>query len=378
MQAESQFSLKDQLFNADKVHYLSGLIAAAYPAFDADGYAQTVLPAFPELELKARIQHMAESLVTFLPDDFTTSADIIERALPEALDPTKTDDDFGDFIFAPLSEYVVLQGCNAKHLQRSLELLTALTKRFSVEFAIRPFINAFPVEVMAYLYTCAQDANYHVRRLASEGCRPKLPWGVGINIDYRSTLPILDLLAADPTRFVTRSVANHLNDISKKDPKFVVQVLQRWQNESSQTDKELAYMTRHALRGLVKQGDKAALELLGFTSQPKIKLQEFSVVSDTIKVGQACEFNVAFESLQQQKLMIDYVLEFASGTTQQRVSRKVFKLKQLQVKSGEHVTLNKKHPFKMMTTRKLALGEHTIILQINGIKMASASFALIA
>ena len=131
---------------------------------------------FPTLELIQRIAHISSCLYEYLPDAYPAALDIILNSLPPALDPTKTDDDFGDFIFAPLSLFVATYGCTQNHLERSLQALKEITKRFSAEDAIRYFINAFPDETGSFLLGCAQDENYHVRRLASEGTRPKLPW----------------------------------------------------------------------------------------------------------------------------------------------------------------------------------------------------------
>lgn len=160
-------------------------------------------------------------------------------ALPPILDPTKNDDDFGDFILAPLSDFVAQHGATEEHLDSSLAALGEITKRFSAEFAIRIFINAFPERSLEFLNECAGDANYHVRRLASEGTRPTLPWSGKISIDYHEPLPILDKLYRDPTRFVTRSVANHLNDIAKVDPDLVISMLKRWKKAGDQDPKEM-------------------------------------------------------------------------------------------------------------------------------------------
>ena len=360
------FSLKDQLFNAEKVRYLGGL-------FGFEGFEAAVMTRLLEFELKERINWIADVLADFLPDDFPRAAQQITTALPPPLDPTLTDDDFGDFIFAPLSEYVVRHGME-DHRDVSLDLLRDLTKRFSVEYAIRHFLNRWPDETMAALSDWSRDENYHVRRLVSEGTRPTLPWGVKIGLDIRDPLPLLDQLHADPTRFVTRSVANHLNDITKKDPTLVLETLQRWQNAGSQNAKELDWMTRHALRTLVKKGDPHAMEMLGYHTNPAIQVGGFSG-PDAVNIGEVAAFEFTVTAERDERLMLDYVIDFvkSNGST----APKVFKIKQLHLKAGDSVTIQKNHRFvKGATTFTHYPGMHCMTLQINGKAFSSHSFTL--
>lgn len=376
MKAKSSFSLKDQLFNADKVAYLSGLIVSVFPAFDTASFSQTVLAAFPTLELKQRITHITTCLCQHLPKDYLTALAILLESLPPPLDPTQTDDDFGDFIFSPLSLYVAIYGCQAEYLGPSLAALREMTQRFSAEYAIRFFINAFPEETLAFLLDCAQDNNYHVRRLASEGTRPKLPWAQKLVIDYQQPLPILDHLFSDTTRFVTRSVANHLNDISKIDDALVIETLKRWQASGQQSPSEMAFVIEHGLRSQIKQGHPEALALIGFGTIPDITLTHFATSTPIVPLGTAFDFTLTLRANSAQKLLIDYQMQFASEGN--KAPQKVFKLKQLQLAKGETATLKKRHPMRLMTTRRLALGTHTITLQINGQAFDSLSFELVA
>ena len=196
---KEKFLLKDALFNDLKVGQLASEIKAVYPLFDQCTFEEEVLKAFPLLELKARITHIESMLYTFLPKSFEKAITIIEKALPRELDSNKYDDDFGDFIYAPYAAYITTYGCNEKHLSRSLEMLKILTRRFSVEFAIRDFINLYPEETLEMLSLCADSRHYHERRLASEGLRPKLPWAKKLTLDYRVPIAILDRLFADDT-----------------------------------------------------------------------------------------------------------------------------------------------------------------------------------
>jgi len=370
MKGETTFSLKDQLFNGEKVNYLSGLISNAHPGFDGGGFKEAALSKFPELELKARIVHLTECLENHLPDCFIQSSEIILRSLPPELDPEKTDDDFGDFILAPLSHFVVRNGNDKKYLKRSLDALREITKRFSAEDAVRYFINQFPVETFNFLEKCAVDPNYHVRRLASEGSRPKLPWSQKLITPHQKPLTILHKLHTDPARYVTRSVANHLNDISKIDPGLVLKTLLEWQQQGRQAEKELGYITRHALRTLIKKSHPGALELLGFSTKPAFKIISFNIETPKIVVGESVVFTLNLKSNRREKLVIDYLMEYPNGRS------KIFKIKQLELTAGQSISVEKRHPMKLMTTRATLGGIHKITLQINGQRCDSASFEL--
>ena len=376
MKAQSTFSLKDQLFNAEKVSYLANLIAQVDSNFQVSAFESDVVQAFPQLELKERIAHITACLHRYLPQDYPAAIAILLAALPPPLDPSKSDYDFGDFIFAPLSLFAATYGCCREHLEISLEAIRQITQRFSAEYAIRFFINAFPAETLAFLSDCAADEHYHVRRLASEGTRPKLPWAQKLNIGYQRPLPILEQLFSDPTRFVTRSVANHLNDISKLDPPFVIDTLARWASRDRQDPKEMAFITKHALRSLVKQGNPAALALLGFGANPDVKIHRLQTSQPTVRIGEAFEFSFEIEAMQPQNLMVDYVMQFASEGKVR--SQKVFKIKQLSLQAGEVVQLKKRHPMRLMTTRRLALGTHKVTLQINGKAFGALAFELVS
>ena len=225
---KSGSSLKDTLFNKQRVVYLAGLFVAVDSSFDTKGFVKDVVKKFPALELKARIQWVAEVLERYVPSDPNVAMKLIVAALPPPLDPTQTDDDFGEFILAPLGEYVVRNGLTKQHLKQSLATLREITMRFSMEDAMRSFLNTFPEETLAAYDTWVTDKNYHVRRLVSESTRPLLPWSRRLTLSHQSVIKYLDILYADQTRYVTRSVANHLNDISKKDPALVVAILARW------------------------------------------------------------------------------------------------------------------------------------------------------
>ncbi len=369
------FSLKDDLFNAETVGRLASWFEPHVDTIKVDTFTADVIAEFPDLELKQRITHIANKLTPHLPSDYGTACDIILRALPEPLDPTKTDDDFGHFIFAALGEYVVQHGLEYPAL--SLDVLEEITKRFSMEYAIRHFINRWPDESFDRIMTWAGSDNYHVRRLASEGTRPKLPWGVGISTDHDRPLSVLDQLHADPTRFVTRSVANHLNDISKIDAALVLDRLRAWQVAGRQDKKELEWMTRHALRGLIKQGDPDTMELLGYRPDPRVAVSTFSMDKDVCEIDQAITFSASLTATRDEPVIVDYVMYFAANNGKTR--KKVHKWKDTIVPKDGAIQLKKRHMFKgNATTFQLYPGRQEIALQINGREFARLEFTLSA
>lgn len=368
--------LKDILFNKAKVEHIAGEIHRVHRSFPKDRFIRDVVTRFPELELKARIAWIAECLKKYLPSDYTRAVSILINALPLPNNPALSDDDFGDFIYAPYAEYVAQNGCTKEYLRCSLNALYAMTQRFSAEDAIRSFINAFPDVTLKVLKEWTQDGHYHVRRLCSEGTRPKLPWSRKIHIPVSASLPILDRLFFDTTRFVTRSVANHINDISKIDSDVVFDTLSKWKASGRQKPAEMDYIIRHALRTLIKQGHPKAIRMLGFRPAPRVSVSQL-IVPQVVTMNTALEFSFIIQSEENTSVLIDYILSFQNKTAT-RNSKKVFKLTQRTLVRDQPVIVSKRHKLRAnMTTRTLYPGKHTIEIQINGKVYASATFMLL-
>jgi 3-methyladenine DNA glycosylase AlkC len=371
---EKLFSLKDLLFNEAKIKRLAEEIQKVYPTFAGKQFCQKIVSAFPEQELMERIVGIRDVLFEFLPKDYLAAVKIIIAALPPPLDPAKFDNDFGEFIYAPYSYYIAKYGCSKKYLKVSLKALEEITKRFSAEAALRDFINEFPAETLAAVVRWSKAKNYHVRRLASEGTRPNLPWAKKITYDAQVMLPILDTLHADRTRYVTRSVANHLNDISKFDADLVIDTLKRWQKEKKQTEVELQFIIKHALRTLIKNGHSEAQALLGFSS-PKVVVKTV-LTKKQLKVGETQFFTVTVtnQGQESQSILVHYLIHFkkANGTK----APKVFLLGKKILGPKEIITLTKSHGLKPMTTRVLHSGEHLLEIKINGVSFGCYSFDL--
>jgi 3-methyladenine DNA glycosylase AlkC len=261
--------------------------------------------------------------------------------------------------------------------EASLPALEHFTQLCSSEFAVRPFILRDSSRMMAQMLAWTQHDSHHVRRLASEGCRPRLPWAMALpefKRDPSPVLPVLEALKDDPSEYVRRSVANNLNDIAKDNPGMVIETLRRWtQNPGA----GIAWITNRALRTLVKDGHSDALALLGYGAGAALAVTDFTLSSAAVHMGETLTF--AFEVVsaadEPQDLLIDYIVYFvkANGTR----AAKVFKLAQRQINPGETLRIEKKHPFRPITTRVYYPGEHAVGLKINGQVFEGGLFTLI-
>lgn len=366
-----KFSLKDELFNQDKVEFIANNISQVYGDFDKNAFIKETIQKFPELELKQRIFHICDMLDQYLDTNYLDSVDILLKSLPKELDPNFTDNDFGYFILSPYWEYIAKFGCERKYLDFSFDAMLECTKRFSMEFAIRPFLKKFPEETLKYVELWSKHENYHVRRLASEWIRPNLPWWGKVDLWVEKTLKILDNLYTDETQYVLRSVANNLNDLSKVDSVVVIERLKKWQKSKKQSEKNINFLIRHALRTQIKLWNQSALELLGY-KKPEIEFINFEIITKKVKLWESAIFNFEIFSKKAQNIIINYHLYFvwANG----KLSYKVFHVWKKNVNTWEKIEYEKKHPLREMTTKKLYSWEHFIEVVINGENFWKKSF----
>ena len=368
-----RFSLKDHLFNAETIGQLAGEFSVL-PGFDAGAFAEEVLSGLPDRELLDRMEWIADCLEPRLAPDFPTMADQLQAAMPPRLDPSLRDDDFGHFIHAMPGILAVRHGLE-HHRDRALDLLEEATQRFSMEFYIRAFLNRWPDETMARLAQWAEHDNYHVRRLVSEGTRPRLPWAKNITLDPMAPLPFLEQLHADPTRYVTRSVCNHMNDLSRVDAGRVMDVIEGWHRAGRQNAKELKWMTPHALRTLIKQGDARAMAMLGYAAEAEVTVERLAMVPPNPTIGDKVVVEITLSAATESPVLVDYSIGFKrpSGA----VSDKVFKVKQGVVKPGKPLVLKKTQTFKGdATTYALVAGPHELSLMVNGVVRDVLGFEL--
>lgn len=366
--AEEKRQLKD-MFDVGLAKQFARLTGEVYPAFDRQGFVACVSDRIPTLELKERVRVMAGALHQFLPPDYPEAVGILMQILgPE---------DGSDKAFVhglrlmPVEHFVGAYGLD--HFEVSMQALYEITKRATSEFAIRPFLIRYEKKTLNVLDTWVKDKNEHVRRLVSEGTRPRLPWAMRLPsfmADPGPTLTLLETLKDDPSEYVRRSVANHLNDVAKDHPDLTVEVLRRWAKGASQ---ERMWIIRHALRSLVKQGHSGALLVLGF-DVPDVRLMNFGVQTPIVPFGDALRFVFDLKSRKDQQVVIDYVIHFvkANGATRP----KVFKLRTRTLQKDEVWHVDRKHQIKAITTRTYYAGTHRVDVQVNGQVLGGGDFVL--
>lgn len=360
-------------YNEGMAWRLAGMVAQVYPAFDGEGFVAQVRPQLPPLELKERVAVFSQALHDHLPADYPQAVEILLAILGPALN--EEEGMFNDgWYMMPLAHFVEVHGL--EHFEVSVRAMKEITQRHSSEFTIRPFLVRYPDEMLAVLHEWAHDESFHVRRLVSEGTRPRLPWGMRLHQfvkDPTPTLALLEHLKDDPSEYVRRSVANHLNDITKDHPDLVLMTLRRWQVGASP---ERLWLIRHALRSLVKAGHPQALALLGY-GEVSVSLVDFRLEPAEVKLGEGVTFTFTLrnDAAAPQDLLIDYLVHYvkANGST----SPKVFKLTTRTLAPGETVTIEKKHALRPVTTRVHYPGQHTIEVQVNGQIVGGKGFELV-
>lgn len=372
--------------NTDTIAAAARHLSRVDPSFDAAGFRQDAAHDLDALEFKARAMQIADAMDRYLPAEFARAADILEQALHPADVPLDAegepkssllpDPDAGmhGWVLWAVGDVVARRGLH--HPERAFECLHAVTRRFTAEFAIRPLLAAHPDVGFAYLQRWVCDPSAHVRRLVSEGSRPRLPWGLRLQAlvqDPRPSLPLLQILQDDPSSYVRRSVANHLNDIAKDHPQLVTQWLERYLPGASP---QRAAALRHASRVLIKQGDTATLRAWGLTPGLSGTARAW-VSAQRCRVGESVTVLVDLDGSQartEQQLEIDLRVHFCKALG--KTSAKVFKAWKLNLAAGERKTLSKQLSFRPVTTRSLYPGAHQIDIQVNGQILATTTVDL--
>jgi 3-methyladenine DNA glycosylase AlkC len=350
--------LKDILFPIEKVRYFAETLKKVYPPFDSEGFVNKVWDKdWPSRELKEKMRHTTLSLHKFLPENYPEALGILMKIVPFVR----------GFEAIVLPDYIEVYGLD--YWELSMAALGEVTKCGSSEFGIRPFLIKNLKGAMEYMVRWSESDDFRVRRFSSEGCRPGLPWAMAVPAlkkDPSPILPILEKLKNDPEEFVRKSVANNLNDISKNQPKLVLDICERWIGENENTD----WIVKHACRTLLKEGNTRAMLLFGFANPDKMKVENLEVSDSSPKIGDDITFlfDLILETEKKQKVRIEYITHYmkANGKT----SPKVFQIKEVELKPGKHSVI-KKHTFVDMSTRKHYPGEHIIEIVINGEKKGS-------
>ncbi len=367
--SENEKKLFKDYFDVALAQRMAAMITAVHPQFPADAFVNQIAPQLDGLEMKERSTIFVQALHDHLPEGFANAWPILEAAL-EAEDGVPND----GWHHWPIAQFIETFGL--EDFDVGVRAMREITKRHTAEFAIRPFLIHHQDKMLAILHTWTEDENPHVRRLVSEGTRPRLPWAGRLYQfieDPSPTLALLEKLKDDPSEYVRRSVSNHLNDIAKDHPQLVIETCRRWWQDGSS---ERRWIVQRALRTLVKDGDPNALAVLGY-GPPQVTLTDFTVAPDPLRLGE--KLNLAFTlqstAVTEQKLMIDFVIHFVKANGQ--TSGKVFKLKTAVLAPNQSLTLEKSHPIKPITTRKYYPGTHRVEIQINGQRIGERSFELI-
>jgi len=360
---KQQFLMKDGLGRSATERICDMLIAAGAD-FSPQQFKKDAYSSLASLELKERVHHIITVMAHHLPDSFPKAAKILEKVPDHWPKKPPRDDKQTMFAAWPIIDYVAEYGIN--HPEIALPLLRNLTPLFSAEFAIRPFLNLHAEETYHTMLLWCLDSNEHVRRLASEGIRPRLPWGKQLPQYIADPIPVISLLENlkdDPSDYVRRSVANNLNDISKDHPDIVIQTCHQWLKDAVS---ERLWIIRHATRTLVKSGHPDVFPLLGFTKTPQINIDLFKIDQTSILIGNKISIQLQLTSTctAPQKIVIDYAVHYMKANG--RFAAKVFKWKNLTLEPLQRLTLKKTHSFKKISTRKLYPGDHQVELLING------------
>lgn len=351
-------------FNEARYRQMARDLAAIHPGFNQRRFLALTLPDLAPLSLLQRLRRATEAMRATLPEKYPAALDVL-RALAPKFDH--------NFVSLVLPDFVGLYGRD--DFDRSLDALKFFTQFGSSEFAIREFLRLDLPRTLRVMTKWSRDDNEHVRRLASEGCRPRLPWSFKLReliADPSPVAPILENLRADPSLYVRKSVANHLNDITKDHPAWVLDRLGVWDLENQHT----AWIAKRALRTLIKKGDRRALAVIGAGARAQIRLDAFTVAPHRIVLGDELTISclLTLTARQPQKLVVDYAIHYVkqSGAG----SAKVFKWKELTLAPGETLTLTKRQRIRDFTTRKHHAGRHAVDVMVNGERFAEAMFDL--
>ncbi|HSC67681.1 MAG TPA: hypothetical protein VLC79_08320 [Cellvibrio sp.] len=372
-EADRSSLMKDGL-GPKAIQRIGKSVALVVPGFNAKAFQKDAERGLDELELKARVHHLIAVLHRHYDLPFKKLTKHLQE-LPYVWDRGSAADNKAGFAAWPLIDYVAAHGL--QYPEEALQTLEKLTPLFSAEFAVRPFIQQHPdITYTKLLKWCEHDSE-HVRRLASEGSRPRLPWGMRLPQfikDPRPLAAILEKLKVDESLYVRRSVANNLNDISKDNADWMINLCSNW---LADTHEHSGWIVKHALRSLVKAGDARVFPLLGYAEAPDIVASEIKIDKKRVAMEEALDFSCTVTAGNRaQNLVVDYVIYFMKANG--KLAPKVFKLKNIRLAANESVALAKRYSFKSITTRRYYPGTHQVAIQVNGNEVARKDFILIA
>ncbi len=352
-------------FNEKLVEELADSISVIHKKFDKKKLMKTVFDnEWEERELKDRMRHITNSLSETFNMEYVDSLKILRQVA----------DDFEGFTSIMFADYVEVYGLD--NFKESIQALEQFTKKSSSEFAVRPFIIKYPDKMMKQMLKWSKSKNHHVRRLSSEGCRPRLPWAMGLpefKKDPAPVLLILENLKNDESEYVRKSVANNLNDISKDHPELVLKIAKEWYGKTKETD----WIVKHACRTLLKKGNKEALKLFGVSKSVASEVTRLKMDESKVKIGSITNFSfdVKLKEKKAQKLRLEYKVHYVNASG--GISQKIFKISEVELQPGEVKSYKKKLSFKDLTIRKHYPGKHLLMIIVNGVEKKAVNFTLI-
>ncbi len=368
MESNVPFKLKN-IYTQDLIQGYGRIVKQVWPSFQEKAFSKKVFNhEWEGLELKERMRHISSQINNTFPSGFEPASRIIVQTVDHLIHQHGSK---MTFEYGFLADFIERFGL--EYPDTSIPALEKITQWTSAEFAVRPFLLRYPDRMYVQMLQWSQHESPYVRRLSSEGFRPRLPWGQGIPIlkkDPSPILPILECLKNDPAETVRRSVANNLNDIAKDHPALVLQTIKSWKGISNDTD----WIIKHASRGMLKKGDERALKLFGF--DPAIS----TVVVENLKCGKSVAIddllNFSFDIMNQGKkpvkARIEYAIDYLTSTGKK--SAKVFQIREKIMQPDTQETISRFQRFANLTTRKHFPGHHKLSILLNGKEVASASF----
>ncbi|HOX82485.1 MAG TPA: DNA alkylation repair protein [Chryseolinea sp.] len=351
-----------EMFGLSFYKNLADTFASVYKPFQLERFVNEVTSNLKDLSLNQRMRNTSIVLHQHLPDNYSKSIGIMKEVVSQLN---------GGYTTLIFPDFVSVYGL--PHFEESLEALKYFTSFGSSEFAVRTFLKHDLDKTLSAMKQWSADSNHHVRRLASEGSRPRLPWSFKLDEIIKKpehTLPILENLKCDDELYVRKSVANHLNDLSKDSPDYVLKLVKNW----DKTHHHTAWIVKRGIRSLLKQGDKKSMAVFNLTKDVKISVKRFSISNTKIRLNDSLQFQFELVSKKttSQTLMIDYRIHYFKKSGVQLP--KVFKLKEITLKPGEVISITKAQRFQDFTTRKLFSGTHTLEIVVNGEVMKRKQF----
>ncbi|AIQ53917.1 DNA alkylation repair protein [Paenibacillus sp. FSL R7-0331] len=358
------------MYNEEFLRSLGRKLHGACEMFEIEAFvAEAMREPWEELELKARMRRITETLGAYLPADYEQALAVLYAIDHECI----------GFPYLIFPDFVEVFGQNEEYWELSIKALERFTAKSSAEFAVRPFLLRDPQRMMEQMRVWSRHSDEHVRRLASEGSRPRLPWGQALPVfkrDPSPVLPVLEQLKDDPSLYVRKSVANNLNDIAKDHPDVVIGIARRWMGTSIRTD----WIVRHGCRSLIRKANPEIMAIFGYAEEeegaPLVASAALSVDPSVLRIGDSCvlSYELRLREGEAVRVRVEYGIDFVKSGG--KASRKLFLLSDKTVPGGARLSAVRTHRWADLTTRRHYPGAHRIALLVNGREVAFTELLL--